>query len=250
MPPTGSIAAALVASFLMLPAPTAIGPVHWLSPFNIPGWSLVFEVGANLLLALLWTRLSNRLLAALIIVSGVVLAAQYLLVGDADVGSRWTTGGYGIARTAFSFLLGVALERMPRPAERRSDAALLLPLLLVLSFVPGAGWGPGYDIACVFLVFPLLLFAGTVVEPRSGERFFGFLGIISFAIYALHNPLLPIGNTVLAHLAPAPGPARSIWTTVFIGALVLLAWGADRFYDRPVRSRLGRWLALPKTAAA
>ena len=250
LPPSADLAVALGATALMLPTPVAVEPMHWLSPFDVPGWSLVFEIGANLLLAVVWTRLSTRLLVLAVAVMGVALAAQYLLVGEADAGSRWATGGYGIARTGFSFLLGVALARMPRPTERRSDLALLLPAMLIASFVPGGRWGIGYDMACVFLLFPALLFAGSVFEPRSGARLFGFLGVISFAIYALHSPLLPIGNTLLAHVAPHPGAARTLAAAALVGVLVLFAWAADRLFDHPVRRRLGRLLALPRTAAA
>jgi peptidoglycan/LPS O-acetylase OafA/YrhL len=249
-PPAPDLAVALASSAVMLPTPVAIESSHWISPFNIPGWSLVFEVGANLFLALVWTRLSGRLLALLILVSGLLLVAQYLLVGDVDVGARWTNAAYGIPRTAFSFLLGVALERLPRPAERRSDLALLLPLGLAASFLPGTDHGFGYDVMCTFLLFPTLVYAGAVIEPRSGERLFAFLGLVSFAIYALHNPLLPVANTVLAHLAPSPGVFRFLCAVGFVVMLVLFAWLADRFYDGPVRRRLGRRFALPRTAAA
>lgn len=245
----GQIGMAIVAALLMLPTPVMIGQKDWLQPFNIVGWSLFFELAINLVLVLVWRRLGVRMLVGTILSSGIVLALQTVAHGHADVGAEWSTAGLGIARTVFSFFLGIAIQRLPRPAVVRTGWAWILPTVLLLLFLPPPAVGPYYDLLCIMLLFPVLIYAGAIVEPRhSGVA--GMLGMISFAVYALHSPLMPVINTAvrlfgghMEHYGPWSGVA-------LVTGLVAIAWGADLFYDRPVRKWLSVRLRTPRSAAA
>ncbi|HEX8445349.1 MAG TPA: acyltransferase [Sphingomonas sp.] len=240
-----SIAAALV----MLPAPFVIGPRDWLQPFNIVGWSLFFELAVNLLLVVIWRWLTRGVLIAIILVSGIVLAVQTGAHGTADVGAEWSTAALGIARTLFSFFLGVALQRLPRPPVMRTSWAWLLPAALVLTFLPSLMAGPYYDLVCIMILFPAFIYAGTIVEPHRGGVA-EMLGAISFAIYALHSPLMPVANTMAKQVIGRLEPIAP-WSGMALVILMIgIAWAADLFYDRPVRRRLAMWLRTPRSAAA
>lgn len=243
------VGVAIVAALLMLPVPVMIGPKDWLQPFNVVGWSLFFELAVNLVLVLVWRRLGRATLAATILVSGVVLVLQTVAHGHADVGAEWSTMAMGVARTIFSFFLGVAIQRAPRPAVIRTGWAWLVPAALVPLFLPGPGAGPYYDLLCIMLLFPALIYIGAIVEPRR-RGVAAFLGLISFAVYALHNPLLVVADSVSTRFG---GVLQGFapWSGILLVLLfVLISWAADLFYDRPVRRWLGAHLHTPKSAAA
>lgn len=245
----GPLAGAITASLLMLPVPWTVEPRGWLSPFNIAGWSLLFELGANLLLVLLWRRLTIAFLATILLVSGVAFAAAAVPLGHADLGSNWATVLPGIPRALFSFFVGVALHRLPLPAPRHSRWAWALPLALVPLFLPWTGAGAWWDLACILIVFPTLIWAGAAIEPVAGrEGIFEWLGLISFALYALHGPLLVIAIFALAQLHVPAENIAPCGALVVIPSLTLLAWIADRHYDGPLRRRFGRLLHLSPAA--
>jgi peptidoglycan/LPS O-acetylase OafA/YrhL len=243
------IGIAIVAALLMLPVPYHLGTKDWLQPFNVVGWSLFFELAVNLLLVLVWRRLNRATLGVTILLSGIVLVIQTVAHGHADVGAEWSTMAMGVARTIFSFFLGIAVQRLPRPAVVHSGWAWLVPALLVPLFLPGPAAGPYYDLLCIMILFPVLIYVGAIVEPRR-RGVAAFLGLISFAIYALHSPLIPVFNTgfkmggmILERFAPWSGIALVL-------LFVVIAWVADIFYDRPVRRWLGTRLRTPRSAAA
>lgn len=245
--PPGQVAVAMAAALAMLPSPVAMDAKHWLAPFNVAAWSLIFELGANLLLALIWRRLSGAVLAAIIVSSGLLFAAQTLVHGSADVGGDAATALLGVPRTLFSFFVGIALHRLSRPGVRVSGWAWLIPAVIVPVAMAAPMPGGAFDLACIVLLFPLLIHLGALIEPPSARGYL-HLGAISYAIYALHSPLLPV-FTNLAKLAGTTVSALAPWGGVAVVAgLVVIAWVADMRYDRPVRRRLGRWL-LPRQSA-
>jgi peptidoglycan/LPS O-acetylase OafA/YrhL len=66
---------------------------------------------------------------------------------------------------------------------------------------------------------------------------FGFLGLVSYAVYVLHAPLGALTGTALAAIGrPAQGP---LVAAGFMLAAVLVSAVVDRLYDTPVR----RWLS-------
>jgi peptidoglycan/LPS O-acetylase OafA/YrhL len=79
---------------------------------NVPAWSLLLEVCANLLLVAIWKKLSNPLLALLIIVGFAGLVFTVWRYGTLNVGFRWPgLADGGGSRVLFSFFAGVAIYR-------------------------------------------------------------------------------------------------------------------------------------------
>jgi peptidoglycan/LPS O-acetylase OafA/YrhL len=240
-----ALAGKLPFAFLMLPSP-ALDPMGYLYPFNIAAWSIFFELVINIVFALFARQVAQaRTRWITIVVSGVVLAAQ-LLAQDTLGGRSWATLLAGIPRVTFSFLLGVQLYAWHN--ARAANHAPLAPAwgLAALAALGGCLWLPehlGVKLAAIFVVFPLLILvlsATQLPQGRVGDALRGF-GVLSYAVYAIHSPILFAWSAV--SLAWAVAPAMQ-WLSVLplLAGIVLASWVADRQFDRPVRSALQRRL--------
>jgi peptidoglycan/LPS O-acetylase OafA/YrhL len=227
-------------SLLFIPSP----PMHSMAifPLNIPAWSLFFELVANLAFSLAWKRLTTPVLATVIVVAALLLIAADAYHGNLDVGSHWQNFLGGLPRVTYSFFVGVFLGRarrtsLPRPAI--NPMLIILVVALVLSVQPGA-WRAEYDLVCVLVVLPLLVWVGASTEPRGTSAvIFTALGAASYAMYAIHGPLLTMAARGLAPQIAAFGSASGvIFIVAMIGAGLLL----DQV-DRHVRARLNRAVA-------
>lgn len=245
-----SLWAAVLLALLFLPNLSG-KPVDTLFPLNVPSWSLFLEILVNLLFVLAWPLLKVRRLVVVALLSGAGVVAATFYLGNADHGSTASTLLFGLVRTVFGFSVGVLIARRVRPAERSvSDSAVLLILAVVVVGI--AGWPGGtmratWDSVCVLLVFPLVVYWGTRIDPSARlRRISTFLGVTSYAVYVMHSPLSAVLNSAAPRLSSATGGALDApW--LGIGALLALlasAWLVDRYLDMPVR----RWLSrtIPK----
>lgn len=236
-----SLAWAMLTGLALLPTPTG-SLSDWVMPLNAAGWSLFAELVINGLYARFWRYLSNRLLWGLIAGSGLALAAASLVHGGVDMGSTWGSIGGGLLRVFYSFSLGVLIFRAYDGRIWRGWASLLPPLMLV-PILALRGGGVAFDLACTLLVLPMLVWAGLRLEPGRGlGRLFRWGGLTSYALYALHGPVLQFVKLgIFRHLR---GHADLIWVTgiVSIGGLLGLSALLDRFYDAPLRQWLNATL--------
>lgn len=200
-----------------------------LFPANPPMWSLLFELLINIAFALLALRIGLRGILAILFLSGGVLCHAAFNSNNAlNIGAFWDTAVYGIARTVFSFTLGVALyrlrDRFKIARQRTWRAWLLFPLLIAaLMFAPeDRAW---WDVACVFLILPALLWLGTIWDLRKG-KLAETLGDLSYPLYCIHAPLIWAGKHWQLHMG------------MLCLAMVAVAWALDRWVDRPVRARI------------
>jgi peptidoglycan/LPS O-acetylase OafA/YrhL len=233
--PTGFLVAGL-ATLLLLPSPT------WresrdLLPFNQPGWSLLFELAANILFAVLRNRLAERRLIGLIGLSGAALAAG-LVIHPGLSGPYWQGAGWGLPRIGFSFFLGVWMQRH-HPGGRIRHPAVAWLLLAVTALLLGIDPPRPllFDGLVLFLAWPAIVWIALGVDP-SRPAPFAALGALSYPLYVLHLPVLGLAwrGLLFVHRDPA---SLSPW-----GGLLFLAAAAggslwlDRRVDAPVR----RWL--------
>jgi peptidoglycan/LPS O-acetylase OafA/YrhL len=228
-----SLPRALLSFFLgifALPSPP-MEPLGVLFPLNGPFWSLFFEFWvANLIFALFWRQLRGWVLALVILTSAGILAGLGLYFGGLDFGWTWHQLPGGFARVCFSFFAGVALSRFHARQARHpavpSWACLLVFMAVVL--LPLQGFAKAsYEVAIVLLVFPALIYFGAgAIErrPQIGKA----LGDASYAIYAVHRPLLTILLWPLALERQSPLLQRygvEVSLIIVIGAL---AWFTNR----------------------
>jgi peptidoglycan/LPS O-acetylase OafA/YrhL len=218
----------------MLPLPPFSGLDAAFYPLDSVFWSLLFEMLVNLLYVLtrpLWT--TPGLIAAMLVSGGVILVSG----GQGFDGWNWRYGGMDVARVMFSFPAGVLIWRLRNLPLRLSPwvGAALLAICLAC-FVHR---DPIVTELSVLAVFPVLVFLGSKCEPVGGLRLAClFLGEVSYAVYALHDPVISFLEALFTklHVAP-PGLPLAIGFAVLA---VVGSWAADKYYDRP----FGRWLKV------
>lgn len=231
----GALAVATVSGLAMLPSPTGA----WVSdvmPLNNPGWSLFFELVANLVYALLWRRLTLRTLIAIVAVSASALI-YYYANGEASGGTDWHNFGWGFPRVFFSFFAGVLIGRLFHPRPIKTRWSWVPPLCLFPLMLTHPPMGMTLDLITILFGFPCLVMISAVLQPPQ-PKLFEQLGTSSYPIYAVHQPILFVLMRVMLFLhisVTAGAPATGI---LFAVAMVPFGLLLDRLYDQPAR----RWL--------
>jgi peptidoglycan/LPS O-acetylase OafA/YrhL len=253
--PSG-LMASLGLSLGFLPTPPGIAPRESIYPLNTPAWSLAFELVINFAWALTWRHLSTRVLAGIVVVAGLFLLGVSGVFGSLDVGWTWPTLLAGFPRVTFSFALGVLLLRLRRSGALKMQVHPVLPVaavLVLLMIEPAPKLRAAYDLMCVAFFFPLLMLAGAQSPPqRRVALVFAFTGAISYALYALHFPVLEVVFALFTTLTHGHAERVAPWGGILSMTLFLiLAWLADQYWDRPIRRRLtGQSRRLQQTASS
>jgi peptidoglycan/LPS O-acetylase OafA/YrhL len=233
----------------MLPTPSLERGAA-LYPYNGVAWSLLLEVLVNVVYAFTWRLWSIRVLLAVIGMSAALLVAATVLHGDADFGWTWRNLPGGVARVFFGFPMGVLIFRLFRADEaapRIHVLAVVAATLVVLAWRPER-YGMAFDLVGLLIATPLIVACAVRTEPpRWAIRPAAALGAASYAVYALHLPLLDAlkaaaPRAMLEGFAPAPGLA-------FAAAVFALAIAADAWFDAPARRWLTRLAARDHGAA-
>ncbi len=152
-------------------------------------------------------------------------------------------------RLFFPFLTGLWLYRV---RERLPDIRIgWLPLSIVMLAAIAAPTLPPmggikvnglYEALIVILLFPAILIAGRHSEAGRGMLWLcKASGRISYPIYITHFPFLYLWMNFVATGQASRGQLLAIGTAL-VPLLLLVAWLAYRFWDVPIRARLGAWL--------
>jgi peptidoglycan/LPS O-acetylase OafA/YrhL len=228
-------------------------PVDTLFPLNIPCWSLFLELVVNGLFALFWPLLTARRLVVTCLLSGIVVGGATLHAGHIDQGSTAATIAIGLARTIFGFCAGMLIARHAPHSRRRESNPAVLAIMAAVA-VAIIGWPEGlsraiWDIACVLVLFPVVVYCGTLIDPGAQlRRLATFLGLTSYAVYVLHSPASSVLNSATRFLAAGNGAGIGApWLGLAMLATLLLgAFLVDRYYDTPARRLLARILPAIK----
>ena len=119
--------------------------------------------------------------------------------------------------------------------------ALMAVLTFMLAFNPSDDLTPWYELGVVLIGFPILLIAAAHFEPASAwsGRLFTFVGLVSYGVYIVHQPMGVIVRDTVQRAIRVPGDLRGlIFGAVFLGAAITLAWWLDGHYDGPLRKVL------------
>ena len=148
-------------------------------PYNPPHWSLWHELVANYVYGVFAPRLSAVLLGTWIAGSAFILSYHVLETGSGD--------DLRLARVAYSFAMGVAIQRA-RPV-RANVGILTLSALLILAL--SLGRPSRVDLALTLVLFPVLVWVGasTTVSRRLAP-ICSWIGRASYPLYAWHMPIL------------------------------------------------------------
>ncbi|MDE2383170.1 MAG: acyltransferase family protein [Alphaproteobacteria bacterium] len=229
-----SLAVAFVAQLLLIPFAVSPGAFF----INGPQWSIVFELAVNLFHAAFLPWLRNRALIALLVVNAALLCWIGLSQGGINYG--WGADNFlaGIPRVLFGFFAGLLLFR-----TRASWLGLLpsLPFwalglfLLVLLAVPHAEvsglLAVAFELVSIFLLFPFIVALGAKATP--GGALGRVLGVMSYPLYAIHQPLLFTASWALKAAGLQEGAAGQLLQAAAALAILAFAYAAGRFIDVP-----------------
>ncbi len=227
----------LLSNLVMIPSPSAV----FLFPLDNPAWSLFFELVANFLYV--WALLHARWLWLLMLPSAIILFIGGYRHGDMGLGADWPTFIFGLSRAGYSFALGTLFFHvLGVPRRRPSYWSIAVILLLAAAFavpMPGADRRL-FEPLMILFCLPIILWLGAHLEvPARLKTMAGALGDVSYPLYAIHFPLTVMFGHLqwrLIHTPLIPTYAA------FVAAIVICAWLAGRYYDRPVRAWLGGML--------
>ncbi|MGN1210373.1 MAG: acyltransferase family protein [Candidatus Cryptobacteroides sp.] len=253
--PFTSVLLSLLLGMLMIPAVPGTAPEvrgnGEMFPLNGPSWSLFFEYIGNILYAFFLHRLSDRWLKVFVVTCGISLACFAIFNGSGcwNIGVGWTLADNnligGFLRMSFSFSAGLLISRHFQPKKIKGAFWICSAMIVALLAVPYIGseklpWLNGvYDIFCTSAAFPLILWicASGQTEHKASERICKFLGDISFPVYIVHYPLMYLFYSWVWNNGASFSQALPVALCVCL-ASVLIAWGAMKLYDAPVR----KWL--------
>lgn len=214
-----------------------------LFPLNPVAWSLFFELVVNILYACFLPLLSRRVVMGITVLAGAGFAVAAWTEGTTNIGWASTQIWAGMARTIFSFGAGVWLcranPRLPEVPFLALAAAVLLCLALPLAETVRTFATIGF----ILCLSPLIVALATrSAVPRWAVGPAAWLGLISYALYAVHRPLLS-----LAHLANerVGAPGLLVAALFMVAVCILCAW-LDRRFDAPVRRYLNARLGLAR----
>lgn len=226
---------------MMLPS-----PVHTsLFPLNGPAWSLFFEMAINIVFAVVLWRVRSVAILGLMAIAACVMI---LTIGPPyyfNSGWAWDSFIQGAARTTFSFSSGILLYRHIPLKVGTGSWGVLIPLALMSMLIGFNVSGPNqkaFELIAVLCLFPSLIALGLLAEPpRQLQKLFTFLGDISYPIYAIHWPILPLVVPLILKLKFGFWPSAGI----YLGMIIVLGYLVLRFVDAPLHSRLRRKLEQP-----
>jgi peptidoglycan/LPS O-acetylase OafA/YrhL len=229
-------------------------PVNEMFPLNIPCWSLFLEILVNLLFVVFWPLLTSRRLIATSLLTGVAVCLAIVHKGSIDQGSIGSSFAVGLARTVFGFSVGILIARQIRAAQRK-ESNLKVVVIIGIVGIALTGWPEGelraiWDAVCVLLLFPLVVYFGTLLDPGQRlRRAATFLGVTSYAVYVLHSPLSSVLNSATRYLGSgnSAGVGAPYLGVAVLAILLIGCWFVDRYLDMPIRRQLSR--IVPKTQA-
>jgi len=237
--PPGPLAIAFLTNLIMVPSPFA-GPLF---PLNGPSWSLFFEMLVNIAFAAGLWRWGSRALSILVALAALWLIWAIRAPAFMDVGWEWAHPAGGLVRAVYSFGMGMLICRLGwYRAGATSWLALVvlgLTMVAIMLAAPQAARAPA-ELLIVLGLFPALVAMASVLEmPAPLARISDVLGDASYPVYALHWSLitlmLPIVRRITQNL--------TMQGLLFVSMALLVGWATARWFDGPVRRRLGQWRA-------
>jgi peptidoglycan/LPS O-acetylase OafA/YrhL len=211
-------------------------------PFNIPAWSLFYEMLASVaLFVAIRQRIRPEYVAG---VSLLGLIGVYLHYKTLNVGWTGTMIPAGLVRTAFGFFLGVLLYKsfnlMKKP-QIALHPSILLALTFAILMLPVSDLPVRFVSGTMALVLiPVLIWLGLSVNDAVEQRgIFIWLGRISYGVYAIHFPIYRLvifalaGTSLEQDIQKAPLLLACVLGVIVIAAAHLIT----SVVDEPLR----RW---------
>jgi len=223
------------------------------SSLDGPTWTLLPELVGNFAYALLIRFLNLWTLILIILACGAGVVMVELKFGTLDVGFGATQFWAALVRVGFSFFTGVLMFRLSGHRQHHlewASWALVLVLTVLLAWRPDDDVKPLFELAVVLVGFPVLLLLAGNFEPSAATgKVFAFLGLLSYGIYIVHQPLGNLVRFAVGRDMEWPEDVSGLpYGAAFLVFVTLVAWFLDRRFDGPVRKVLRRWFLERKKA--
>jgi peptidoglycan/LPS O-acetylase OafA/YrhL len=207
----------------------------------IVAWSLAYELGFYLLMALCWLHARRVGFAAIGLAAGVALAGYGILARDPAAPLEYWP----------HFLLGLAAWALIHrcPSHRRTLALVGTGAGLAAAGLLDPARQLPWIVAVAFAALLVLMHPADQVLSRARVlRPLAFLGSISYSLYLVHVPIVsPLGN--LSQRAwPADSAPAAVLPLLITFAAIGVAWAFHRLVERP-SERLRRTLFPGRPAA-
>jgi peptidoglycan/LPS O-acetylase OafA/YrhL len=235
------VARTVAPALLFLPTPTnwSVNP-KFLYPLAFTAWSLLWELLVNVLYGAGGFRLRNSLLGVPIVTGAAGIVLAFSIYGGLDLGWGWEGAWCGAPRALFSFFAGVAIFRIRKRFRAPGIPALIVAAILIGVLVPQEFGGRAYDAACVFVLFPLLVWFGADALQSDRMRHAGaLLGYLSYPIYLLQGPFGLAIEGAGEHLNRIAPQSTRLEPVAYLAVTIIGSWLIARLVDSPVREWLG-----------
>ena len=215
------------------------------SALDGPTWTLLPELVVNFLYAAFVRLMNIGVLLLIMAVAGAAVVYGQLHAGTLDIGYNPTDQWAALARAGYSFFAGVLVFKLVGTGERPSlliSWGSVALVGLILACRPGDDIVSQYELGAVLVAFPLLLAVGARYEPGPRtSKVFSYIGLMSYGIYIIHQPIGHLLEPHLKGLFAVPGDWRALpYGAAFLAALVGIAGLLDKVYDGPIRAVLRR----------
>jgi peptidoglycan/LPS O-acetylase OafA/YrhL len=211
---------------------------------NPVAWSLLMELVVNLLFVVFWKRLNPKMLFGILAISGIIVLIYTLYQHTAVFGYLWRNAPMGLARTIFSFSMGVLIHHFYKSGKLNYAirfpyfAAGILILIIYLLFPVNDKIRGLYDLIFIILISPALVALGTNINLGNvWLRIFSSLGSASYALYVIHHPMAAPTEIFLQKVFGISPFATPI-ALISVSSFVVLGYVLDQTYDRLARRYL------------
>ena len=226
----------LALALLFIPGRT---PREGIFPLNPPQWSLLFELIANAVHALLFWRLRTRMLLILAGVSWLALAAVGYAKGEIAYGPMYPGWQIGVLRIGYAYTLGCAMGRHAPQIARLVRVPWWMPMIALCLLLTRPGREQLLDgvwDAMTLLAFPLVLAASLAeMPPRTLYRTMCISGAASWPLYAFHSPILEAAKAFAGRGIVSPNVAGPVAAALAVALALVVG-----------PSRLAKGIRLPR----
>jgi peptidoglycan/LPS O-acetylase OafA/YrhL len=219
----------------------------FLFPFNLPSWSLFFEVIVNVLYASVrWSKQGVYIVFAVACLYFVMITVR-----EGPSGFSILNFAGGLPRSAFSFSIGVLIFCLwERGALRRVRINPIIPCCCVvaLCLLP---YSNASFLLSVFIAVPFTVAASVQNPVAAGiSKLFILLGEISYPVYAIHVPIYQLSQVAWDRALGLPLTNAMPWPALLVvaAAVICIAFMFARWWDGPIRRRATAQLAAVKTS--
>lgn len=229
----------MLISFSLLPSPDIRG---WGETHSLDGpcWSLLQEYIANFLYAVFGRKMKKTALWILVIISGIILTVVASWRNDVATGWGYSTFWIAVVRMMYPFFAGLLLFRLGKLIKLPMAFPLCSLMIILLFFMPTFKYNGLYEAACIIIAFPIIVACGAGgTITGKWAKLCKFSGDISYPIYITHYPFIYIYTSWVVNTKPSPQQIIPVACGLF-AFFILLAYGALKLYDEPVRSWLKR----------